>query len=220
MPRGKKNKSSWKKVVLAVGAVAIVAGSVVVVKRVVDQGEMVTGVIDGDTFTISNKQNIRLLGVDAPELQYCFGKEAKEALTKKILGKKVIIKNPKTDYYKRVQAYIFVDGELINEYMSKNGFVLHRSDNGVYSGIVTDANNFAREHDLGIFSEKCSPSNPPKLGCNIKGQISYDNGDRTYLTPECGFYKGSDVERYRGENWFCTEKEARGAGFKKSGNCS
>ena len=78
----------WKKVALTAGAIAIVAGSLTVAKRVISPGELVTEVIDGDTFVIINRQNIRLHGVDAPELQYCFGKEAKDALSKKILGKK------------------------------------------------------------------------------------------------------------------------------------
>ena len=115
----------WKKVALTAGAIAIVAGSLTVAKRVISPGELVTEVIDGDTFVIINRQNIRLHGVDAPELQYCFGKEAKDALSKKILGKKVILKEPRTDFYKRVQAYVYIDGESINEYMAVNGFVIH-----------------------------------------------------------------------------------------------
>lgn len=220
MPRGKKKKSSWKKVALAIGAVAIVAGSVGVVKRSVDPGELITGVIDGDTFTISNKQSIRFFGIDAPPMEYCFGKEAKAALEKKILGKKVILKDPRTDYYKRVQAYVYVDGEFVNEYMAKNGYASDHGFGNAESKIINDANNFARDNKIGIYSEKCSPSTPPKVGCTIKGQVSYHGEGKTYTVPGCWNYGQALVERFRGEDWFCTISEAKKSGFvKKESNC-
>jgi len=209
----------WKKVALTAGAIAIVAGSLTVAKRVISPGELVTEVIDGDTFVIINRQNIRLHGVDAPELQYCFGKEAKDALSKKILGKKVILKEPRTDFYKRVQAYVYIDGESINEYMAVNGFVMHHGDGTSQSDIVKEANNFAQSKKLGIFSEKCSPANPPKNGCNIKGHIPYNTAGKTYLIPGCWNYTQAVVEKFRGEDYFCTEKEAKATGFIKSTNC-
>ena len=40
----------------------------------------VVEVIDGDSFSIPPDQTIRLANVDAPELEFCYGKEAKEGL--------------------------------------------------------------------------------------------------------------------------------------------
>lgn len=221
MPKSsiKSKKPSWKKAALAIGAIGIIAGSVPVVKRVIDPGELVTEVIDGDTFTISNNQNIRLYGVDAPEIGNCFGTDAKEALSEKILNKNIVLKNLKTDYYKRIQAYVFVDGEFVNEYMAKNGFVLNNSNRTDLSDIVKDANNFARDNKIGIFSEKCSPTFPTQKGCVIKGQLSYNMGQSIYVLPGCRDYTQTKVERFRGEDWFCSEKEAKAAGFTKSPNC-
>lgn len=212
--------SLWKKVVVGASAVAIVAGSLTVAKRVIDPGETVINVIDGDTFTISNKQSIRLFGVDAPELQYCFGKESKDALEKKILGKKVILKFPRTDYFKRVQAYVYVDGQFVNEYMAKNGLASDHGFGDSESKIINTANNFARDNKVGIYSEKCSPSNPPKVGCTIKGQVSYHGEGNTYTLPGCSNYGQALVEKFRGEDWFCTVSQAKSAGFvKKQPNC-
>ncbi|MCX6704800.1 MAG: thermonuclease family protein [Candidatus Woesebacteria bacterium] len=221
MPKNPKypKKLSWKKVALTVGATAIIAGSVSVAKSVINPGEVVTEVIDGDSFKIENGQSIRLYGVDAPELQYCFGKEAKDGLIKKILGKKVILKSPRTDFYKRVQAYVYVDGEFVNEYMAKNGFVLVPGNGPSQLNAIRDSNSYAKNNKLGVFSERCFPVNPPSKNCNIKGQIPYDTGQKIYLTSDCRYYKISEVERYRGEDWFCTEKEAKDAGFVKSPNC-
>ena len=224
--KASKKGSLWKKAVITIGAIGIVAGSATVAKRVIDPGERVIEVIDGDTFTISNKQSIRLYNIDAPELQYCFGKEAKKALTDKILGKKVILKSPRMDYYKRVQAYVYIvdgktlEGESINEYMVKNGFAKEHADNTPESNIISKSDIFARENKLGIFSSECTPLVPTKVGCTIKGQVSYDTNERIYITPDCeDQYNPAIVERYRGEDWFCTEKEAKEAGFIKSPNC-
>lgn len=219
-PKSTKHpKNTWKKVALTAGTVAIIAGSVGVAKRVVNPGETVIQVIDGDTFIISNKQSIRFFGIDAPALEYCFGKEAKAALEKKILGKKVILKDPRTDYYKRVQAYVYVDGEFVNEYMAKNGFVSDHGFGNEESKIINEGNNYARDNKIGIYSEKCSPSKPSKSNCNIKGQVSYHETGRTYVYPGCWNYTQALVERFRGEDWFCSEAEAKAAGFTKSPNC-
>ncbi len=215
----KKKKSSWKKAIVAVGAIGVIVGSVPVVKRVIDPSEKVIEVIDGDTFRIGNRQTIRFYSVDAPEIGNCYGEEAKEALTKKILGRKVIIKSPRTDYYKRVQAYVYLDGEFINEYMVKNGFAMEHGEGTPETDIVMKANTFAKENKLGIYSEECSPSVPKNKNCVIKGQIPYGEDKKVYLLPSCRNYGQSVVERFRGEDWFCSEKEAINAGFAKYTYC-
>lgn len=221
MPKAsiKKKKASWKKAVITVGAIGIIAGSLTVAKRVIDPGEKVIEVIDGDTFRIGNRQTIRFYAVDAPELGNCYGEEAKVALTKKILGKRVIIKNPRTDYYKRVQAFVYLDGEFINEYMVKNGYATEHGEGTPETDIVMKANTFAKENKLGIYSETCSPSVPENKNCVIKGQIPYGDDKRVYLMPGCRNYEQTKVERFRGEDYFCTEKEAIAAGFTKYEFC-
>ena len=42
---------------------------------------LVTEVLDGDTLTIAPDQSIRLANIDAPEIERCQGKEAKDFLT-------------------------------------------------------------------------------------------------------------------------------------------
>lgn len=221
MPKSsiKTKKPSWKRAALAIGAIGIIAGSLTVTKRAIDPTEKVIEVIDGDTFKISNTETIRLFNTDAPELGRCFGEEAKTALTKKILGKRVILKSPKTDYYRRVQAYVYLDGEFINEYMTKNGFALDRGSGGEESERIVTSGNFAKENKIGIYSEECSPTKPTKKGCLIKAQIPYDNGQKIYLVPGCKNYTQAIVEKFRGEDWYCTEKEVKEAGYIKSEFC-
>ena len=218
MPKLHK-KFSFKKTAIAIGTIGIIAGSATVAKQVISPGEKAVEVIDGDTFYIQNRQRIRLLGIDAPELPYCFGKEAKKALEKKILNKKVILKELQVDAYKRVMALVYVDGELINEYMVKNGYAIYRWDDSSETKRLTDANDFARQNGVGIFSPECYQITPPKNDCTIKGNIRNDDGVKTYMFSTCSHYPQTIVEKFRGEEWFCTEKEAKDAGFTKSVNC-
>ncbi len=217
--RTSKKKKRLKKAVFVAGAMAIVAGSATVAKRYVDPREKVVSVIDGDSFKIGNNQTVRLFGLDAPQLEYCFGKEAKKALTKKIVGKKVILKELQVDMYKRIMALVYVNGELINEYMIKNGYAIREGDDSSLKNELIKANDFARKNKLGIFSEKCTQEEPPKKGCEIIGNIIWSTKNKEYTMPGCKYYTMSIVAKYRGEEWFCTEKEAIKAGYTKSKNC-
>lgn len=216
----KVKKLSWKRVALAVGATAIIAGSVGVAKKLISPGEKVVAVIDGDSFKIGNDQTIRLFGADAPELQYCFGQEAKVALTKKISGKTVILKELKTDIYRRVMALVYLDGESVNEYMVKNGFAESHRDGGTETDAINTAQDFAKANKLGIFSPKCYQLNPPNPKCIVKGNITQSDGAKVYFVPGCNHYTSTIIEKFKGENWFCSETAAKSEGFTKSPECS
>lgn len=51
--------------------------------------------------------------------------------------------------------------------------------------------------------------------CNIKGNISLD-GEKIYHLPGQEFYSATEIDTEYGERWFCTEEEARAAGWRKS----
>lgn len=215
----KKRKGRVKKALVVAGAVVIVAGGATVRNRYVDPREKVVSVIDGDSFVIGNEQVIRLHSLDAPQIDYCFGKEAKNALSKKIMGKKIVLKELKTDRFGRIMAMVYVNGEFINEYLIKNGYANHTWNNASYNDELDKVDNFARKNKLGIFSEKCSQMEPQKKDCDIKGNIIQETKNKEYMMPTCKMYSMSIVEKYKGEEWFCTEKEAKKAGYVKSKNC-
>ncbi len=223
MARQKKastsKKISLKKTLFAVGALGIIAGSVVVAKHEVSGEERVVSVIDGDSFKIGRDQTIRLSSLDAPEVEYCGGPEAKKYLSKKISGKDVLLKELKTDRYGRVMAMVYLDGENINEYMVKNGLALHIWDTSNQNEVLDLANDFARQNKLGIFSLDCFQETPPNPKCTIKGNIIQKTDAKEYTMLGCDHYSQSIVEKYRGETWFCTESEAKKAGYVKSSNC-
>jgi hypothetical protein len=56
------------------------------------------------------------------------------------------------------------------------------------------------------------PSSAPTGGCRIKGNIS-QNG-RIYHVPGSSSYDQTQIDTSKGERWFCTEAEARAAGWR------
>jgi hypothetical protein len=51
--------------------------------------------------------------------------------------------------------------------------------------------------------------------CNIKGNVSA-SGELIYHLPGGGFYDRTLVSETKGERWFCSEAEARAAGWRRS----
>ncbi|WP_245278960.1 hypothetical protein [Mesorhizobium loti] len=52
--------------------------------------------------------------------------------------------------------------------------------------------------------------------CNIKGNISINTGEEIYHVPGQKFYDETIIRPEFGERWFCSEAEARAAGWRKS----
>jgi hypothetical protein len=53
-------------------------------------------------------------------------------------------------------------------------------------------------------------------GCDIKGNISFNTGEKIYHMPGQEFYSSTTINPAYDERWFCTEAEARANGFRKS----
>lgn len=213
-----------RKILGIVGGVVLAASLVLNIflfqKGKINEGELVTEVVDGDTFFIQNEQPIRLFCVNAPEIEFCYGKEAKEKLQQLIEGKRVILKEPITDDFGRVMAMVYVDGLFVNEEMIKLGMGLYESHKVPEAQILKKANEYARENKIGIFSSHCYQlENLDNPKCNIKGNIEKREGQKYYHLPGCARYEQTIVERFLGEEWFCSEKEAIKAGYTKATTC-
>ena len=55
--------------------------------------------------------------------------------------------------------------------------------------------------------------------CLIKGNVSYDTGEKIYHLPGCRSYDKTIINPRYGERWFCTETEAQAAGWRKAKDC-
>ena len=51
--------------------------------------------------------------------------------------------------------------------------------------------------------------------CNIKGNVS-TQGERIYHVPGQKYYNDTRISASHGERWFCSEEEARAAGWRRS----
>lgn len=95
-------------------------------------GEKVRYVIDGDTCILENEERVRLLGVDAPEIENVhyqrvgefFGEESREYLKNLIEGREVrLVDGPEPeDRYGRRLAYIYLDDLLVNRELVRLGY--------------------------------------------------------------------------------------------------
>ena len=67
---------------------------------------------------------MRLIGIDTPELKKCFYQEAKDTTTALVSGQEVELEsdiNDKDDYG-RLLRYVYVEGEMVNEFLVTWGF--------------------------------------------------------------------------------------------------
>lgn len=193
-------------------------------------------VIDGDTLEIHGTR-IRFHGIDAPESgQSCrtggkawrCGQRAALALSEKI-GAGVVTCNPRDkDRYGRVVAVCSAGGEDLNGWMVAEGWALayrHYSKDyvtheasasaarrGVWAGEFVPPWDWRRGRRLSAASTE---SREPAAQCLIKGNIG-KGGERIYHVPGGAYYERTRIDASKGERWFCTEAEARSAGWRRS----
>lgn len=217
----KKIVPRWKKLLAAaLAAITIGGGTLATGNLPYFKGEKVIDVVDGDTFQIENKQLVRLLGVYAPELEYCMGTDAKNALSQLILGKRVQLREPLVDtHFGRIMALVYQNGVLINDVMLRSGLAAYKNARSSKQKDMLALNAYARSNAVGIFSTVCTQPVSPIPSCVIKGNMNTTTQNNDYYLPSCGHYGNVIIYKFEGDAWFCTEKEAQKAGFVKSETC-
>lgn len=162
---------------------------------------------------------IRLSGVDAPELANCNGREAKTALEKLVLGQNLYLKVIYRDRYNRLISHVYNSQGFVSSQMAELGLV-YDTQNGVNDPEMDAAAKRAKAKKLGVYSPKCTQvTNTAHPTCVIKGNIRQRTGANLYRFPGCGQYNNTLVQLALGDRWFCTEQEAKAAGFTKGSDC-
>jgi len=185
--------------------------------------DLVVEVLDGDTFVLQAKQRVRMLEMDAPEPDFCGGQEAKKRLEELILGKKVTLREILIDKYGRILALVYINDVFVNKVMLAEGQAMYIGPMTSQGKYLKKVYNEAKEAKLGIFGPECfQKENIERPDCLIKGNLS-QRGEtlnrKIYHFPGCSGYSGVIIEKFRGEDWFCSESEAKKAGFRISENC-
>jgi micrococcal nuclease len=94
------------------------------------QAYRVARVIDGDTLLLEGGHRVRLIGVDTPETKHPqrpaepLGPEATKFVRQQIGGKTVTLQfdRERRDRYRRILAFVYVDGRLLNEELIREGY--------------------------------------------------------------------------------------------------
>ncbi|MFI0395394.1 thermonuclease family protein [Paracoccus jiaweipingae] len=196
-------------------------------------------VTDGDTLRLDMAGGtavIRLFGIDAPEAaQTCqnskgqdwtCGKAATQYLRGLVDGHRLRCTMLDTDRYGRIVARCFRGQQDIAAQMVLAGqAVAFRR----YSMDYVPPEDAARAKRRGIWAGKAlrpkdwrarhrAPASAttrqaaPSAGCRIKGNISA-NG-HIYHLPGDRHYDRTRINTRKGERWFCSEEEARRAGWR------
>lgn len=192
----------------------------VLLNRPAGEAIKVLGVIDGDTIVLDGKVRLRLRHIDAPELEFCGGAEAKNLLTDLVDGKSVRVEEKIMDQQGRPMALVYAGDSLINQTLLESGWVRYHSDSTSKVESLKTAAAAAKAAKIGIFSLECyQAENPDNPKCNIKGNIDKSTDTHLYYLPNCAQYKFTLVEKDLGEAWFCSEAEAVAAGFTRAATC-
>jgi len=114
----------------------------------------VVRIIDGDGLIIIGSDeieiNIRLAGIDAPEINQPFGIESKESLEALIGNRLITMDDPKKGKYGRYIANVFVEEVWINREMVEKGYAWYDKINSSDYSLQL-AEKEAREKALGIW---------------------------------------------------------------------
>jgi len=124
----------------------------------------VTRVVDGDTIYLSapgRDIKVRMVGIDAPELNQPYGAEARDALTQMVKGKTVRVIAEDRDRYGRIVGRVFLGNLDVNLAMIRQGYAW------VYRNYTTDQNLYSAETEAqnsrrGLWADKQKPMPPWK----------------------------------------------------------
>ena len=133
----------------------------------------VTSVVDGDTFTVRTEKQerviIRLAGADAPERNQAFREEAKQALSDKISGATVEIKEIQKDRANRTIANVYLNDRWINLEQVTEGWAWNY-DLYLKDEQMAAAEKNARTQRIGLWAAETSPIAPWEFRqkCNMR----------------------------------------------------
>ena len=185
----------------------------------------------GDLIKIAGA-TVKLSGIEAPERdQRCnsqgdrtwrCGQAARDALSRIIRVQPLVCQQGSTDDSGHRLATCTAGGKDVAEQMVRNGHVFAASG---FFATYASAEGEARAARSGLWQNETvlrpaeyraqrweEAKQVAPAGCPIKGSIS--RGTRTYVLPWSAAYEKVRVRESRGERWFCSEQEARAAGWR------
>ena len=170
------------------------------------------------------------------------GEQATRALAGRIDGRSVACEERDRDRYGRIVAVCRYSGQDVNAWLVREGWAMayrrysmayvgeeasaRRAKRGLWRGEFVPPWDWRRGDRLNEPSRgdrvTATPDAPrvaarDRGGCNIKGNISHNSGKRIYHMPGDRDYERTRISTSRGERYFCSEVEARAAGWRRAG---
>lgn len=207
------------------------------------RGETISGavrVVDGDSLHVGDTE-VRLFGVDAFEgRQVCVrdgnpwrcGEAAANELRRLTTGASITCDERDTDSYGRTVA-VCTNGTVdLGAELARAGLALaYRQFSDDYVDEESEAKAARRGAWAGDFTPPwdarragdAQPRQSPTgsgagmsgcRGTGIKGNLSKPSGERIYHVPGSSSYDETRIDEADGERWFCTEDDARRAGWR------
>lgn len=138
----------------------------------------VTHVFDGDSIEVETEgrtDEVRLIGINAPEGDECFGDSAREALLVYLEGREVSLvdgSDRDVDQYGRLLRYVYAGSENINGRMLADGNAVTLQGAHRYNDAFVEISNLAADAGYGMWAaDACGP--PPTPGMGIV-DVQYD----------------------------------------------
>jgi micrococcal nuclease len=172
---------------------------------------------DGDTIVLQDGRHVRLIGINAPEIQHedqkaePYGDKAKSFNMKLVYRKKVRLEfdREKKDHYRRLLAYVFLkDGVFVNAKLLTVGYAyyLHHRPNLKYSSVLLASQREAMRAETGLWSNWREP------------EAAYigNKRSRRFHLPTCPFAK--KIKR-KNRIFFSKKWDAFWAGYAPAKKC-
>ena len=157
-------------------------------------------VIDGDTFSVTGGETVRMLGINTPEIDRYYFSEAKEILDIIIGGKQVRLEKDITDRdsYGRLLRYVYTGDLFVNLEMVRRGYanVYTFPPDVRFTEDLLDAERYARENGLGLWAQT-------RNDYSISMLLNFDaeGDDRENLNGEYLVLKNAGMSGYNIKNW-------------------
>jgi len=196
------------------------------------RGEIVR-VKDGDTVVVRWERTdveVRLWGIDAPELAQPGGAAARDAL--RGLGERQsvrVIGAADDRYERRVAELLLSDGRSLNRMQVEAGHAWHYVAYAPHDATLAGLEAWARDERRGLWqasnpqppwefrhSRREEPSPPPSGRGPAPGDVIGNTNSRRYHEPGC---PSRDEVSAKNRKVFGSAEEAESAGYRRAGNC-
>ncbi|WP_226913254.1 thermonuclease family protein [Gephyromycinifex aptenodytis] len=189
-------------------------------------------------------EKVRVIGIDTPEIGECFAAQATAQMRTLLADGPVRLDADPTqaerDRYNRLLRHVrLANGTLAAQELIAGGYGREYTYDAPYAhqSAFREAQAQAQRAGRGIWGTDCPAANAggagekhptaprqtkpeaqgaPKGKCAIKGNISRGSGEKIYHVPSGDSYQRTQISESKGERWFCSEREAVEAGWRRA----